>query len=219
MTSTSQQSPYPREDYFAEIGGTDSPDQPDDQGLPTKPSQDKDEISAHWLLKQTAPTFCGQTSSGAPWNGGRLAEQVAWLEADVDAARLDDLSEAVDRSDLIDGRGEQLHHELKEVELSAPTEYPPAENAGAHRHARRHNPETGYLNWGETTWIELGLLPFGQFMGVIEDAIEVFNPPPKQERKARNLAKRMKRNPEGPADKDILAEVIRQHLRKNRTEA
>ena len=102
---------------------------------------------AEYIAFQELLTFvhpiCERNINVDPWNGGALAEGMAWLFED----------------EHIDGRGDELHHKNKFVELSDPELYLPkqVERNGRYieycqnRHRRRYNPETGYINWGEST--------------------------------------------------------------------
>lgn len=110
----------------SEVSGTDAPEQ-----------------LARQLALRFEDPICTRTLNEPPWNGGRLAELVAWLCDD----------------ECIDGRGDQLHHEKCVQSLTEPTLPMPRQfdvgsriiEYGAHRCRRRYNPETGYINWGETT--------------------------------------------------------------------
>lgn len=110
----------------SEVSGTDAPEQ-----------------RARQLALRFEDPICTRTLNEPPWNGGRTAELFAWL---VDGER-------------IDGRGDQLHHEKTVQTLTDPTIWMARQREvgtrliehGAHRCRRRFNPETGYVNWGETT--------------------------------------------------------------------
>lgn len=62
---------------------------------------------------------------------------------------------------------EAMHHENEVVELTEPSLHIPKQHDTGnriienrqHRHRRRYNPETGYINWGETT--STGIPHFG----------------------------------------------------------
>lgn len=43
---------------------------------------------------------------------------------------------------------------------------------GQHRHRRRVNPDTGYINWGETTSTELRARPKDEFMDVVDCVLD-----------------------------------------------
>lgn len=79
---------------------------------------------------------------------------------------------------------------------------------GQYRHRRRFNEVTGRISSGESTWVELGLVDHGTLMGCVEVAIQIFNPLSSTADEARERANELKRNPEGPVDKDIMADVI-----------
>ncbi|QLD84804.1 hypothetical protein HWV23_03435 [Natronomonas halophila] len=104
---------------------------------------DAAEHKARQLALRFCQPLCRTQLEEPAWNGGRPAELLAWLVDD----------------DCIDGRGDVLHREQKPVELTAPKLPLPKERElggqtieyGAHRVRRRYNPETGYINFGETT--------------------------------------------------------------------
>lgn len=133
-------SPYPRDNYWGEAA--DSADR-DRTGHDELAGTDGAEYLAFQQLLALTEPICERTKHSAPWNGGRDAELCAWL---------------FDR-ERIDGRGQQLHRQQGEQPLSEPELYLPkqVERAGRiieyrqHRHRRRYNPDTGYVNWGETT--------------------------------------------------------------------
>lgn len=110
----------------SEVSGTDAPEQ-----------------KARLLALRFEEPICTRTLNEPAWNGGRLAELVAWL---CDG-------------EYIDGRDDQLHREqcvqsLTEPELPMPRQVEVGGRIieyGSHRCRRRYNPETGYINWGETT--------------------------------------------------------------------
>lgn len=121
----------------------DDPDAETDGGHAEVETVDPAEYIAFQELLAFVQPICERTIDADPWNGGRTAEQFAWL--------LD--------GECIDGRGDELHTENRYVELSAPKLHLPKqiERNGRyieyrqHRHRRRYNPETGYINWGEST--------------------------------------------------------------------
>lgn len=122
-------------------GDDPEPDRP--SGHVEVSGTDPAEHKARQLALRFLQPICRTQLETPAWNGGRLAELIAWLCDD----------------DCIDGRGDVLHREQKPVELSDP-ELPLPKQAelgsrtieyGAHRVRRRYNPETGYLNFGETT--------------------------------------------------------------------
>jgi hypothetical protein len=101
-----------------------------------------EQLARRYALRFEEP-ICTRTRDEPGWNGGRLAELVAWLCDD----------------ECIDGRGHQLHNEQTTRGLTGPVLPMPRQfdagsriiEYGAHRCRRRYNPETGYINWGETT--------------------------------------------------------------------
>lgn len=124
--------------------GSDESDDPDAEGGHAEvPGTDAPEQKARELIFEFEDPICTRTLNEPPWNGGRTAELVAWLCDD----------------EHIDGRGDQLHREQTEQPLSKPALWMPRQREvggqiidhGAHRCRRRYNPETGYVNWGETT--------------------------------------------------------------------
>jgi hypothetical protein len=134
----------------------------DDQPPTEIEGTDPAEFIAYQELKTLTDPLCRTQLEEPPWNGGRTAELFAWLDAaDADRdARTGDLAAATGADALVDGRGEMLHHEQKPVRLTGPAFYCPKQFERAngtieeyrqHRHRRRYNPETGYVNWGETT--------------------------------------------------------------------
>lgn len=110
----------------SEVSGTDAPEQ----------------LARRYALR-FEDAICTRTLNEPGWNGGRTAELVAWLCDD----------------ECIDGRGNQLHHEQTEQSLTDPLLPMPRQievggriiEYGGYRCRRRYNPETGYINWGETT--------------------------------------------------------------------
>lgn len=133
---------------------------------------DPEKILAHKLLRETGTLVCATTLYDDAWNGGRTAELFAWLEADRD----DDGN--VIEVQLIDGHGEAMHHENGPVELTDPSIKLPKKHegrpdAGCERHRRRINPETGYINGGESTATVIEDRPVDKFMGVVEDYLDL----------------------------------------------
>lgn len=128
-----------REDFW----GDDPTHDTDGSGHSEVSGTDAPEQLARQLALRFEDPICTRTLNEPAWNGGRLAELVAWLCDD----------------ECIDGRGGQLHHEqcaqsLSEPELPMPRQIEVAGRIieyGSHRCRRRYNPETGYINWGETT--------------------------------------------------------------------
>lgn len=104
---------------------------------------DAAEYVAFQQIQALTNPICARTKHQPAWNGGRLAELCAWLFD----------------GECIDGRGDQLHREQTEVELTEPEFYCPKQiQRGSRliayrqfRLRRRYNPETGYINFGETT--------------------------------------------------------------------
>lgn len=166
-----------------------------------KPAQDKDAILAHRLLRESATMLCGETLRSAPYNGGRLAELVAWCFDD----------------ECIDGREEAMHHSVEQVELTDPQAHIPraasAEfgtcDSGQYRHRARVNEETGYLSGhGGSTHVVIADRPTDEFMAVVDVAIRLFDPIPREARNVRNRAKSMKCDPSGKHDTEIMRDVV-----------
>lgn len=168
-------------------------------------AQSYSEHIAHRLLKENAPKYCGTTLNEPAWNGGRLAEQMSWLL----------------EGEHIDGHGDALHHENKAVELSDSEYYPPvdtpegwAADGTSPYHAARVNEETGYLNFGRSTYIQLGSVEWP----ALKEAIHTYGA---QQMLAEwkiesmtTIAKRMKKNPNcKESDLDILSEVLEKNRR------
>lgn len=148
-------SPYPRDNYFDDLGGDvddgfdseQKSEQPDrDWGVHHRfKHYDVEEVIAHRILRESATMLCAETLWGDPYNGGRLAELWALVFED----------------EVIDGQGWKLHVENEEVELTDPL-YPLPKRAsdtfgtrdyGQYRHRARKSPDTGYLTMGETTGV------------------------------------------------------------------
>jgi hypothetical protein len=128
----------PRENFWG-----DDPDPDRETGHVECSGTDPAEHKARDLATRFVAPVCRTQLEDPPWNGGDDAELIAWLLED----------------NCIDGRGEVLHREQKAVELTDPV-LPLRRQAelgsltieyGATRCRRRYNPETGYINWGETT--------------------------------------------------------------------
>lgn len=141
-TQTQQQqpeSPYRRDNFW----GDDPDDSAGDASTGELPGTDPAEYIAFQELLAFVSPICERTIDEPPWNGGRMAEQFAWLFDD----------------ECIDGRGDQMHTENKFVELSEPAVHLPKQVERNGRYIeyrqypnrRRYNPETGYINWGEST--------------------------------------------------------------------
>lgn len=135
MSQTESQETYRRDNWW----GDDADPDATTGHVELEGSDAAEHIAFQEVLALTAP-ICARQASQPPNAGGRLAECCAWL-FDGEAH---------------DGRGDQLHHEQREQRLSEPALYLPKTNRdgeeyGVHRHRRRFNPETGYVNWGETT--------------------------------------------------------------------
>lgn len=130
--------------------GTKNIDDDREHGHSEIEGKDPAEYIAFQLLSQLTQPICERHIDSPPWNGGWLAEAFAWLDGEA-----------------VDGRGEELHRENRIVELSDPELYLPKQietehgfvEYRQHRHRRRFNPETGYINWGEST--STGLPPVG----------------------------------------------------------
>jgi hypothetical protein len=116
---------------------------------------------AHGILRETARLLCARTALEDPYAGGDLAEAVA-LVLDDDPGH--------------DGRGDELHVDNHEVELSDPTmvlgrtagEGWGIREYGQFRRRRRVNPETGYVSGGESTGVLIADRPLPEFMAVVD---------------------------------------------------
>ena len=197
-----------RENFWGDDLSTDDDpnhdDDPDrDYGLHHrfKPPQDKDAILAHRLLRESATMLCGETLRSAPYNGGRLAELVAWCFDE----------------ECIDGRGDAMHHAVEQVELTDPQEHIPraasaefgTSDSGQFRHRSRVNEETGYLSGhGGSTHVVIADRPTEEFMAVVDAAIQHFDPLTREARQIRNRAKSMKCDPSGKHDTEIMRAVV-----------
>jgi hypothetical protein len=213
-------SPYPRENYFGEsdtdrdvpvsageYGSGDGPqNNPGPAGVWNPDPNDPAEHIAHQTLKDCGELLCRTTLEEPPYNGGRLAELIAWLEAD-------------DASDLIDGHAWAMHRCNDSIALSEPRCYPPAERAGLHRHRRRVNEETGYLNWrgqNGTTSVVIPDRPFEDFMAAVNVwlARRDGSLPPRRREKALAYARRLKKQGE-KSDQEALRLVIKKTREKD----
>jgi len=145
---------------------------------------DKDARLAHLILRQCTPKLCGRS---------------------VDELADDDEQKQI----VLDVAPANL--ELTEPELHIPkngSETFGTQDYGQFRHRRRYHPESGYITGGESTWVELALVDHATLMECVEVAISLFDTLPRLDRKARERANELKRNPNGPVDKDIMAQVI-----------
>lgn len=147
-------------------------------------SPDKDARLAHLILRECAPKLCGRS--------------VSELTADDEQEQLV-LEEAPQFLELTEP---ELHIPKSASNTFGTRDY------GQFRHRRRYHPESGYISAGESTWVEFGLVDHATLMECVEAAIEVFDTLPRLDRKARERANELKRNPNGPVDKDILTQVI-----------
>lgn len=136
-----EDSPYRRDNYWGEVVPSDDADGDLDHCRPG--GTDPAAYLAHQQLLALTEPICERQQHSPPWNGGRLAELFAF----------------VFDGECIDGRGDQLHRERGEQPLSEPELYLPKQTEvrgrlidyRQHRLRRRYNPETGYVNFGETT--------------------------------------------------------------------
>jgi len=168
-----------RDNWFGEGDTETATAEHSDHGPP-----DKDARLAHLLLRECAPKLCGRG--------------VAELAADEQEERL-----------LLDVAPAFLT--LTEPELHIPksgSDTFGTHDYGQYRHRRRYNPKSGYISSGESTWVEFGLVDHETLMQCVDAAIELFDTLPRLDRKARERANELKRNPNGPPDKKIMAEVI-----------
>jgi hypothetical protein len=143
MSTESTTSDSPALGARTNFWGDDDGDDLDGGGHSECVGTDAAEHKARELALRFCQPLCRTQLEEPAWNGGRRAEQFAWL--------LD--------GECIDGRGDVLHREQRAQELSEPKVVLPRQvdvgsriiEYGAYRCRRRVNPETGYLNWGETT--------------------------------------------------------------------
>jgi hypothetical protein len=171
------------------VGGTWRPD-------PNDPA----EIVAHQILRETGTLLCATQLYEPPWNGGRTAELFAWLFED----------------ELIDGGEGALHRENRPVELSDPSIKLPKQtpgdrpDTGCERYRRRVNPETGYINGGESTAIVIQRRPCDEFMAVVDEYLGLQPLFDREIEDLRQYARRLKgqQHHNGMSDKDILSRVI-----------
>lgn len=146
-----------------------------------------------------ASEICGRTLVEDPWNGGRVRELFAWLDPDGDPEGWP-----------VDGRGDQLHRKNRSVELTDPELMPPWITAARCRNLRRYQPDTGYINWSETTWVLLEDVDKDQFMTGVREWLEHHHPGlgEGEQRQALNLASTRKSDPDLD-DVDALTFVVR----------
>lgn len=118
-------------------------DNPDAGGHDELSGTDPAEHIAFRHLRNLLDPVCSRQLHAPSWNGGRLAEAIAYVFDD----------------DQIDGHEAELHHEQREQPLTGPAFHLPKQTEWGGRlleyrqypHRRRYNPDTGYINWGETT--------------------------------------------------------------------
>jgi len=205
-------SPYSRENYFHELSPADDPDPtPEDRDWGIhhhfKPD-DKNEQIAHSLLRESATMLCYRTLFLPAWNGGRLAELCAWLF----------------EGRCIDGRGEAMHKEKREVELTDPELHIPKNASdefgtheyGQYRHRRRVNPETGYISAGESTSVHIQDRPEEQFLTLVREWLhardgELWD---WQREQTIQYARRLKRGGD-EGDVDVLTKVVKKVREKD----
>ena len=155
--STNADSPYPRDNYW----GTLNQDEPSGRGHEETRGTDPAEYLAHQHLLELTDPICERQKADPPWNGGRLAELCAWLFD----------------GEHIDGRGDVLHKRQCEQSLSDPALYLPKQTErngriigyGQFRLRRRYNPESGYVNFGETTSTGVPEVDFETFMQAVHN--------------------------------------------------
>ena len=162
-----------------------------------KPPQDRDAIVAFGLLRKSGTMLCGEQLHIPSWQGGDLAEAIALV--------LDDDPE-------FDGYGESLRlaYENKQVELTEPSIRPPSDTVRDQRHRKRYNPETGAISGTKLgTWCELKDRSAEELFGIVETAIEIYDPLPGETDGALEIAKTLKNDPDGPGDHAIMTAVVR----------
>lgn len=212
QSSTGESSPhYARHNWWGESDDdqdheyTDPRDNPDNNpgvaGNWRPDPNDPASIIAHKLLRETGTMVCSTTLREEPWNGGRMAELFALLEGEEDEFE----------------RNYSMHHRNEAVELTDPAiklpkKTPNGPDGGCERHRRRFNPDTGYINGGETTTTHIQKRPLPAFMGVVEDYLdlqgEVLFESDKQD--VRNFARSLKCDPENDDnDKEMMTRVVR----------
>lgn len=208
----STQSPYRRDNYFGE-----SDDQTD--GEPTTGHRTVYESQtqrvarhyAHHYLTDHAPAYCGATLNDPPYAPS--------ISQDLDAHDVSALMGLLFDGPGIEGKRDRLalHKENRPIELTDPVCYPPRNSpegvegidGQTRQHASRYNPETGYLNWKETTWVELGRVPWEQ----LREALSVYASEMELTAEKReyllNTAKRAKHDPHDTAsDLDIFTRAV-----------
>jgi hypothetical protein len=180
----------------------DNPDRNPGVGGHWRPDpNDPAEIVAHQVLRETGTMVCATTLYDPPWRGGRMAELFAWLFED----------------ELIDGGEGAMHRENRPVELTDPDIKLPKRtpgtrpDAGCERHRRRYNPETGYINGGETTASVIQRRPCEEFMEVVDEYLGIQPLFGDEVEDLREYARRLKgqQHHNGMDDEEILSRVIR----------
>jgi hypothetical protein len=119
--------------------------------------------------------------------------------------------------ETIDGHGDALHNENREVELSEPALHVPKDGGeefgtreyGQFRHRRRVNEETGYVSGGESTGVWIQDRPTDEFMELVGWYLHDVRDdiPPKLRNDAKSLAKQLKVQGE-TRDVDIMTRVV-----------
>jgi hypothetical protein len=164
---------------------------------------DPAKIIAHRLLKETASLICATTLFADPYNGGELAEAMAF----------------VFDGETIDGHGDAMHLRNEPVPLSDPELHVPRDASdtfgtrtfGQKRHRRRVNERTGYVSGGESTGVVIQDRSLEAFISVVNLWLEShpaqLSDAEKQE--ARQTAYRLKQSGDY-RDVDALATVVRE---------
>jgi hypothetical protein len=60
------------------------------------------------------------------------------------------------------------------IELTEPVIHPPDEPVADQRHARRYNPERGYISGPHDTWVKLDDRPREQFLSLVESLLDLW---------------------------------------------
>lgn len=128
-----------RENFWGEAPDDDSPDHGHDEITGT----DESEYIARQLVQSFVDPICTTTLDETPNRG--FAPHFAYVFDDEPLGKESDL--------------DAMHTSNEVVELSEPCFHIPKQHDTGnriienrqHRHRRRYNPETGYINWGETT--------------------------------------------------------------------
>lgn len=164
------------------------------------PGVDPSEYIAFTLLYDDARMLCSRTLSGDPYQPLRAG--FAWLDGDTSDVAHDP---------------DAIHRELHAVELSPPAIHLPKQSDGDFRrveygqypHRRRFNPETGYINWAESTSTQLDDVDTDRFLALVEEWLAACHADLRTgvREDAVDLARRHKKNPT-LNDVEALSDVV-----------